>query len=265
MKSIKKISIIASFVCLLIVFGAFTISSYNKGHKNLSMKQDDKGFAVVELFTSEGCSSCPPADDLLARVQKESILKHVYILAYHVDYWDHLGWKDTYSDAEYSKRQTMYGDWLQLRSLYTPQIIVNGKTEFVGSREGALTNAIAAGLGKSPASDLTIKSSILNKQLIVEYQTNSTLLKSNIVVALVQKSGQSKVQAGENSGRTLTHVQIVRKLQIETLSMNTGKISLAIPKDYDSNEWEVISFVQNNSNGEILAAAKSELLIDAIK
>src|ERR1700743_2691255 len=82
-----------------------------------------KGFAVVELFTSEGCSSCPPADQLVARIQQEDKEQPVYILAYHVDYWDRLGWKDAFSDARYSSRQKTYTGWLKIRSAYTPQIV----------------------------------------------------------------------------------------------------------------------------------------------
>ena len=120
-------------------------------------KEPGKGFAVVELFTSEGCSSCPPADALVARVQKESTNKPVYILAFHVDYWNRLGWKDVYSSAEYSARQNQYANWLNLSSeVYTPQAIVNGHTEFVGSEEGTLRKAIQAGLQKSASTPLTL-------------------------------------------------------------------------------------------------------------
>ncbi|MES2112408.1 MAG: DUF1223 domain-containing protein [Bacteroidota bacterium] len=105
-----------------------------------------KGFAVIELFTSEGCSSCPSADALVARVEKEATDKPVYILAYHVDYWNRLGWKDAFTSPEYSARQSQYADWLNLSSVYTPQIVVNGRKEFVGSEEGTLRNAIKSDL-----------------------------------------------------------------------------------------------------------------------
>jgi len=77
-------------------------------------EREGKGFAVLELFTSEGCSSCPPADKVLAKIQRESEGKAVYLLAYHVDYWDRLGWKDAYSSAEFSNRQVQYGHWLNV-------------------------------------------------------------------------------------------------------------------------------------------------------
>jgi hypothetical protein len=91
----------------------------------------------------EGCSSCPPADELIDRIQKDNDNKQIYIMAFHVDYWDHQGWKDRFSDPEFSKRQRQYANWLNLQTVYTPQIVVNGATEHVGSDQDAI-------LGQSP-------------------------------------------------------------------------------------------------------------------
>jgi hypothetical protein len=227
------------------------------------LKSEDKGFAVVELFTSEGCSSCPPADELIARVQKEDSNDPVYILAFHVDYWDHLGWKDQFSDPDYSKRQNQYADWLKLKTIYTPQIVVNGKTEFVGSDQNALHAAINQGLNLKAASNLMLKTNLSNGQLVVDYQTNATLAQSSLVVSLVQKSGQSNIKAGENAGLSITHVQIVRKLLVETIHTNSGGIRIALPQDYKASEWEVIGFVQNKTTGAILSAAKSDIVFSS--
>ena len=208
--------------------------------KEMTIPNDDnKGFALVELFTSEGCSSCPPADELVAKIQKDNPNQPIYILAYHVDYWDHQGWKDTYSDAEYTKRQSRYAEWLHLETIYTPQIVTNGKTELVGSNERALLSSITTGLNETPAQTLHLNSTVKNGQINVRYETGSFLKQSELTIALVQKSGQSQVKAGENSGRNLTHVQIVRKLAVETLRANTGELSLAQPKDYRSEERRV--------------------------
>lgn len=260
MKSIKAFAVTICLVSMVALLSAFSNCHPKQEAKNLSLKGNEKGFAVVELFTSEGCSSCPPADALVARIQKENPDKKIYILAYHVDYWDRQGWKDVYSDADYSKRQSRYANWLNLQSVYTPQIVMNGKTEFVGSDQGSLLRSISASLQETPNKTLTIKTTVANGQVNVDYQTNEAVKKSELVIALVQKSGQTKVRAGENSGRTLTHVQIVRKLIIESLRTDSGKLSFAVPEDYKTNEWELIGFVQNNADGSILSAAKSELL-----
>ncbi|MEO6849831.1 MAG: DUF1223 domain-containing protein, partial [Mucilaginibacter sp.] len=145
MRSFKIFITVTCFGLAAITTQAF-IGIKNK--KIVKTEVTSKGFAVVELFTSEGCSSCPPADAVVAKVQKESANKPVYILAYHVDYWNRLGWKDVFSSPEYSARQNQYAHWLKLSSVYTPQVVVNGRTEFVGSEEGALRGAISTNLQK---------------------------------------------------------------------------------------------------------------------
>lgn len=106
------------------------------------------GFAVVELFTSEDCSSCPSADALVAKIQEENKDKPVYILAFHVDYWNRLGCKDVFSDPSFTKRQRQYAGWLRLSTVYTPQAIINGNKEFVGSQETTMRKAIKESLDK---------------------------------------------------------------------------------------------------------------------
>src|ERR1700748_3559727 len=109
----KKFKIYA--LAALLISSVFITSSFiNKSPGG------DKGFAVVELFTSEGCSSCPPADAVVAKLEKENADKPIYILAFHVDYWNRLGWKDVFSSGEYSQRQEQYSKWLRSGSVYTP-------------------------------------------------------------------------------------------------------------------------------------------------
>src|SRR5436305_619554 len=105
MKPIKIFALTASFALAVIALASFINHKDKIALKKEKTNTDGKGFAVVELFTSEGCSSCPPADELVARIQKENRDKQVYILAFHVDYWNRLGWKDVFSSADYSKRQ----------------------------------------------------------------------------------------------------------------------------------------------------------------
>src|SRR6187455_337133 len=121
------------FLLPIIVFSVslLTISFSTAGLKNKMAKEKD-GFALVELFTSEGCSSCPPADAILEEVQKKYIDKNVLVVAYHVDYWDKLGWKDIFSNAFFTERQEYYSNIFRLNSIYTPQVVINGRKEFVG-------------------------------------------------------------------------------------------------------------------------------------
>lgn len=260
MRSIKIFALVAGFITAIIVLAAFIIPKDNAPIKN-KVIADGKGFAVVELFTSEGCSSCPPADELVARIQKEDKDKPVYILAFHVDYWNRLGWKDVFSSADYSKRQNEYANWLNLQSVYTPQIVVNGKKEFVGSEEGTLRNAITAGLRNNPAATLTLNTQKGQDRISVQYRVNGAEKNTNLLLALVQKAAQTKVQRGENGGRTLSHVQIVRKIQSVALSAGgNGNAAIALPEGINAQDWEVIGLVQNQTSGEILAAAKANLM-----
>lgn len=255
MKSIKIFALTASFAIAVMVLASFV----NKDKVALKKGNiDGKGFAVIELFTSEGCSSCPPADELVARIQKENKDKQVYILAYHVDYWNRLGWKDVFSSADYSKRQNEYAGWLKLQSVYTPQIVVNGKKEFVGSEEGTLRNAITAGLRTGTSATLILHAQKGQNQIDIKYQANGAEKNTTLLLALVQKAAQTKVQRGENGGHTLSHVQIVRKIQSLPLNGDgNGNASISLPEGFSPQDWEVIGFVQNKVTGAILAAAKS--------
>jgi hypothetical protein len=254
---ILKIAILAAFLVSAGMISKAITGHTHKAHSNVA----SKGFAVVELFTSEGCSSCPPADELVSRIQKESTGQPIYILAYHVDYWNRLGWKDVFSNAEYSKRQGQYSEWLKSGSVYTPQIVVNGQKEFIGSEEGILRNAIKSGLQKSSTTTLSLSDVKLNNNSIaLQYHTEATSNNTSLVLALVEKAAQSKVKSGENSGRTLSHVQIVRQLQKISLNGKAdGNGNIAIPQGLDTKGLELVGFLQNQSNGQIVAASRSEL------
>lgn len=261
MKPNKIFSLAALFAVAALVSTAFVSSRlFNK-----KVKDENKGFAVVELFTSEGCSSCPPADELVARIEKESVNKPVYILALHVDYWNRLGWKDVFSDAAYSKRQQDYAGYLHLQSVYTPQIVVNGKTEFVGSEENTLRNAIRNSLEKAPSARLFLNVRKENQdRLALSYNMEGTDKNTVLLVAIVQKQAQTKVERGENGGRTLAHVQIVRKLQQVALEGNSGQTNITLPTGFDRQNWEVIGLLQNTSTGAVTGAAKAKFDNDTI-
>lgn len=256
----RSFRIFITLACLgfaAIVTQAFIVL---KGGNTTKIETTGKGFAVIELFTSEGCSSCPPADALVARVQKESGDKPVYILAFHVDYWNRLGWKDVFSNAEYSARQNQYAQWLKLSSVYTPQIVVNGRTEFVGSEEGALHNAIKANLEKPNRSNLTLSVIKLeNDKTNVKYHTGNAAVNDVLLIALIEKKATTKVKSGENGGRTLSHVQIVNQLKSVPLkNKNSGTENITLPHGFDPQKYELIGFVQNTANGDISEAARAE-------
>jgi hypothetical protein len=245
-------------IMMFVIMGFAFIKSDNKV-KNKAITVEN-GFAVVELFTSEGCSSCPPADALVAKIEKENATKPVYILAYHVDYWDRLGWKDTFSQAKFSDRQNQYAEWLKLQSVYTPQIVVNGSKEFVGSDESVLRKSILAALSNPIKSSLKLS---INKQSItslsLNYSTDQKTEGYNLLVALVSPTGTNKILKGENKGKTLSHVQIVRQFETTALQGKTsGVVNLNFIKSNGAFQTEVIAFLQDIKTGKISAATKIE-------
>jgi hypothetical protein len=211
----------------------------------------NKGFAVVELFTSEGCSSCPPADKLIQKIQQPN----VYVLAFHVDYWDHQGWKDRFSAPEFTARQKQYADWLRLETIYTPQAVVNGATELVGSNETAMAKAIADEISQGSAGTLSLKGKIEGNTLHVDYEAEGD--QAELVLALVQKTASSQVKAGENAGRSLSHVQIVRQLVYADIKNKHTKMML--DKNFNKDNYELVGMVQRKKDGHIIAATKINL------
>jgi len=228
-------------------------------------KSTDTGFAVVELFTSEGCSSCPSADALLAEIEKENSKKPVYLLAFHVDYWDRLGWKDSFSSAKFSARQNQYANWLNLKTVYTPQAVVNGSTEFIGSDEKILRNCINTMLAKPSTDHLEISLGKTDKHnLILNYNTNQQTNGYMLAVALVTQKASNKVLKGENKGRTLSHVQIVRQFDTFQLQGKTnGSVNVQVDQSNGEISSELIAFLQNTKTGKITAASKLNTLLDS--
>jgi hypothetical protein len=218
-----------------------------------AVQQTTPGFAVVELFTSEGCSSCPPADQALAQLQQQFAGKPVYLLAFHVDYWDYLGWADPFSNAAYSLRQRWYGQLFNLESIYTPQAIVNGQWQTTGSRKTAIAQQIETAL-QQPAGD-SIQLSITateNNRLTVQYRLSASNTK-NLVLVLVQKAAVTKVTRGENGGHSLQHVNVVRSYKNISPASATGEQLMEIPAGLLKDGYFVLGFLQDEQ-GNITGA-----------
>src|SRR5258708_2048007 len=174
---------------------------------------------LVELFTSEGCSSCPPADALLERLDRSQPVSGVdlIVLSEHVDYWNDIGWKDPYSSHEYSERQSAYAEQFGLRSIYTPQMVVDGHFEFVGSDERRATQAIESAT-KAKKVPVSISSSSSDEKTTILHieagplPSSITAESAGIFLAIADNSDESHVSRGENAGRTLRHVGVLRNL-----------------------------------------------------
>ena len=225
----------------------------------------ESGVAVVELFTSEGCSSCPPADRLLQDLIEDAAAadKKVYALSFHVDYWNYLGWKDPYSDARYSKRQRSYRHFFESGRVYTPQMIVNGRKEFVGSNRGKAMLAIKSALSRPAAVRFEVE--IQSKEAsILRASYKATGLPGNkkilIQAAVVEEDLTQRVARGENRGRKLTHDNVVRSFQT-TDAHPLGKDVLRIPYPAELNltKSRLILYAQESSTMEILGATAISL------
>lgn len=216
--------------------------------------------AVVELFTSQGCSSCPPADkvlmDLTAQASKEK--KNVFALSFHVDYWNYIGWKDPYSSAAFSDRQRAYAQAFGSTRIYTPQMIVNGKTEFVGSSEAKAHRVVLDALSR-PASasvEIVADTNKENNELHIDYKVYGQSENTVLRIAIVEKHAETSVSRGENSGRMLSHANVVRAFRsIKVGAEGEGNVRLKKPGDLKSQNMEIIAYLQEVDSMEILAAA----------
>jgi len=222
---------------------------------------------VVELFTSEGCSSCPPADALLKELSEQQKMDDVQIVALeeHVDYWNHLGWRDPYSAAEFSERQNDYSRVFGTDGVYTPQMIVDGQREFVGSRSLAAREAIqkAAGQPKAEVVLLASANATPGKPMFeVQIKSLNGIFPNGATelwFAVTEKGLQTDVKAGENSGETLKHAAVVRSLRkIDTIREPAGysrQFQPTIEPGWKKENLAVVVFLTEKSSRKIIGAA----------
>ena len=217
---------------------------------------DHDGVAVVELFTSEGCSSCPPADAALGDLIRDSKGKRVFALAFHVGYWDDLGWADPFADAAYTNRQRDYGRAFNLRGVYTPQAVVNGRNEFLGSNRATLKSAVADALATPAIGTLsaTAKQTEAGIELVI---TAESLPAGTIVNAALVESGlSSSVRRGENAGKKLPHEKVVRSFKSLPLDGDKASITLAIPRSVHADHASIVLYAQQPADGRVVAATE---------
>lgn len=205
-----------------------------------------QGFAVIELFTSQGCSSCPAADknlsEIIQRAEKEA--KPVVGLSFHVDYWNHLGWKDPYSSREFTERQRKYTQVMSLNSVYTPQMIVNGRSEFVGSNKGEAAVAIEEGLKQPSSYQISILNlTISGDEVHIKYSLDKDPSGEFLNLAVVEREVENFVARGENGGKKLHHDNVVRAFRTIPLE-RSGELAMKFPS-LNQAKSSVILYVQD--------------------
>lgn len=242
----KWISIIIS----LTVIACTGLAGKSKENK---IQSSPGSFAVLELFTSEGCSSCPPADNLLPELAK--LDDNIIPLSFHVDYWNRLGWTDPFSSSEFSNRQKEYGQQFRLDGVYTPQLVVNGEYELVGSNNPGAKSAIKKALTDKPVVRISIDEvKQENNKLLITCHTEGDIKKINLIAALVQKHAETNVKAGENDGRKLSHTNVVRSFTRKPADEKTN-FELTIPDSLPDDNRQLIIYAQQKNNLKIVGAA----------
>jgi hypothetical protein len=217
---------------------------------------------IVELFTSEGCSSCPPADNVLARLERDQPVSGVEIigLGEHVDYWDHLGWKDRFSSPLFTARQQDYGQALHLQNVYTPQIVVNGTTEALGSDETAAKGAISS-FAREPRAAVSMRLAGTDMVAFEVRRLPLATRTADLFLAVTESSIESAVQQGENAGRRLRHAPVVRTLtslgQLDTRKNGaySATARLMLNPAWNRANLRLVLFVDDHATRRILGAA----------
>jgi len=231
---------------------------------------------LVELFTSEGCSSCPPADALLGRLEKTQPVPGAQIIALkqHVDYWNRLGWIDRFSSEANTRRQQEYANHFGSDSVYTPQMIVDGESEFVGSAESRARNAIAAA-ARAAKLPLTIEllpamagaSAAKMPRFRIRAEKLSLLgdAQAEVLLTIVEDNLHTDVPRGENAGRSLDHAAVLRAMEsagrLSAAGGDSATLETAIPLEsgWRRENLRAIAFVQDRASRRVLGVAQLRL------
>ena len=229
-----------------------------------------RGPVIVELFTSQGCSSCPPADRLIGRLAREDGSAPVIPLSFHVDYWNYIGWTDPFSSREWSQRQSDYAESFGSSRVYTPQVVINGHTELVGSNETRVRSAIAKA-SRTPAAGhlaLDLRPGPASGRLELEIAARVERAAGecwSVMVAVVENDLETPVKRGENGGRTLHNTRVVRSLaEAFTVPARPGtertqKHVIELEDDWQRGKLGVAVFLQDPDSRQIHGAAAVQL------
>ena len=219
--------------------------------------------AVVELFTSQGCSSCPPADRIIGDLAKDP---SVIALSLPIDYWDYLGWKDTLADARFSARQKAYSQMRGDRKVYTPQVVVNGSVHVIGSDRAGIDRAIGDTKKADGVMSVPVSMTLAGKQITISVAASSKgpeASRGEVWIGAVTKEVPISIGRGENRGREVTYYNVVRSL-VKVGDWNGSAGSWTVPLENISRESvdAAVVYVQDGNRdkpGPMLGAAYTSL------
>ncbi len=217
-----------------------------------SAKSGTQTVPLLELYTSEGCSSCPPADKWLSGLKIDA--SKVTPLAFHVDYWDYIGWKDRFAKAEYSDRQRKTAAFGNASYVYTPQFVLNGR-DFKSGGDSRFNSAIESQQKLASRANLKLDAvAESDGSITLKANAEATSSHAEVFVALYENKLVSQVKAGENSGSTLNHDYVVRELfgAYPIGNQNQFSKNFTLKPEWKNKDAGAVIFVQDSSNGEIL-------------
>lgn len=230
------------FIILLSGFYACTTSTAN-GVKRKAVRDSSHQKILIELFTSQGCSSCPPADKLVSNLAQGDT--DLVVLSFHVDYWDRLGWKDMFSNHAYTFRQEQYVQTFHDESAYTPQAVIQGQFEMVGSNRNGISAALNNIRKENDDVQLTADATLNGTTVTIHYKINEAKPNQQLMAALVQTHTSTAIQRGENSGVQLDGYNVVRSFETFVFAQKEGHVKLTLPSDVKQDNASVVVFVQD--------------------
>lgn len=241
-------------------------ASANPSPERAATAAGETSFAVVELFTSQGCNSCPRAEQALARLGEQTRGMPVFPIEWHVEYWDYLGWPDPYALPEAERRQRSYGSALNSR-IFTPQMVLNGRQVVRPAQDYSLVHsATLAAVGSArvaaaglPAVVLTVPAHD-DRSVQIEYRVTDVPAGCALTVVAVETGLENFVPRGENRGRTLSHHNVVRgfaTVDLAAAADQSGRLRIALPPGVAREASSIIGYVQERGTLQIIAAAQA--------
>lgn len=222
-------------------------------------RTDSQPVVVLELFTSQGCSSCPSADRYLLELGEKADAENLVPLAYHVDYWNYIGWEDPYSQPQFTQRQRTYARAWKSGRVYTPQLVINGRTHVVGSNRSGVQQEIAAARKRTPRA--WVETEVAGDTVTVTAKTDGKVGRLDVMLAVYETDLATPVKSGENSGRTLKEGYIVRRLTklgaVESKGRTTHELDL--DPTWDRDHLGVVVFLQHPKTREIYTASRTAI------
>lgn len=246
------------FVSVFSACSTQTVESQKVSEDQKTNTEDQpKQPVLIELFTSEGCATCPPADKILAYLERQqpATQADIITLALHVDYWDQYGWKDEFSSALYSRRQESYGQKFKLEQIYTPQMVIDGETEFVGNEPGKAVSTVIKSARNQKANVELLRANEKLKINITDFPAHE---ESTVYLVFAEDNLSNRVKRGENAGQKLEHISVARELKsIGSIDAKANdfafETNLTLQPKWETKNLKIIVFAQENASRKIWA------------